>query len=106
MGILKTSQLPSCQQIRSAIAAENEQAQDFQKQIQVARQFCRTHGTAAVVVQVALPVRPLPLAKGNPNSTASGTAIQALWGKSAKAVEGGFKLRSKRQTPCNLPGRG
>ena len=67
MGIPKTSQLPSWQQIRSAIAAENERAQDFQKRIQVPRQFCRTHGTAAVVVQVALPVQPLQFAKGNLN---------------------------------------
>ena len=64
MGIPETSQLPSWQQIRSAIAAENERAQDFQKRMQVLRQFCRTHGAASVVVQVATPVRPLPFAKG------------------------------------------
>src|SRR5664279_264525 len=67
MGIPETSQLPSWQQIRSAIAAENERAQDFQKRIQVPPHFCRTHGAAAAVVQVALPVRPLPFAKGNLN---------------------------------------
>jgi energy-coupling factor transporter ATP-binding protein EcfA2 len=36
-------------------------------------------------------------------STDPATGIQALQGKSAKAVEGRFNGRSKRQTPCNLP---
>jgi hypothetical protein len=34
------------------------------------------------------------------------TAIQAVQAKSARTVKGGFKMRSKRQTHCNLPCRG
>jgi hypothetical protein len=67
MVIPETSQLPSWQQIRSAIAAEDERVEDFQKRIQVPRPLCRTHGNASVAVQVATLVRPPPFAKRMPN---------------------------------------
>jgi hypothetical protein len=63
-GVLETSELSCRQEVRSAIAAENERAQDFQTRIQAPRPACRTHGAASVVVQVATPVCPSPFAQG------------------------------------------
>src|SRR5580700_1791524 len=103
MGIPETPQLPSWQRITTAIAAENELAQDSRKRILVPLPFCGTHDAASVVVQGAMPVRPPTVrVRQSQFSIDPSKAIQALQGKPPKAVEGGFKLRSKRQTPCKL----
>jgi hypothetical protein len=98
MGIPETSQLPSWQHIRSAIAAENERAQDFLTRILVPLSFCRTHGTAWVVVQVATPVRPSPFAKGylNPPLTQP---------RQSKPFRGSRLKPSKADSRCDQKGK-
>ena len=63
---------------------------------------CSVRGRASRNACPALTVRE----RLSQSSTDPATAIQALQGKPARAVKGGFRMRSKSQTPCNLPCRG
>ena len=76
----------------------NEWAQDFQKRIQVARQFCRTHGAAFVVVQVATPVRPSPFANGYLNPSLTPPRL-------SKPFRGSRLKPSKADSRCDQKGK-
>ena len=82
----------------SAIAAENERAQDFQKRIQAPRPPCRTRGAALATVQVAMPVRPSPSAKGNLNSPLTSP-------RQSKPFRGSRLKPSKADSRCDQKGK-